>query len=197
MCVSTAHSFNKYLWSIYDVPGTNLIEHRRLRKQRQKKGFCSQKAYSLLGEVSNQKIPCIVSQIERRGPRALRGLKAAWCGGWGEGGAAVCVVLSQHCSVAVLTANMREMLAGLCSQLCSLSSLCGITRFLSTQGRTAQGQTLLSADLISPTKRSQWKDWWMRRKRKWVLIAALPQTGGVTWYNALPLSGPPFPHLQK
>ena len=30
------------------------------------------------------------------------------------------------------------------------------------------------------------------------LISALPQAGGVgTYYNALPLSRPPFPHLQQ
>lgn len=52
------HSFIQQMFMEH-LEGTRLIceiGHRMLRKQRQKEGFCSQKAYSLVEEVNNQEI---------------------------------------------------------------------------------------------------------------------------------------------
>lgn len=101
-------------------------------------------------------------------------------------------------AVAVLLGNTAQVSAGCKGRLWSLHSLCGITWFLSTQGKSAQRQMLLSANSIRPTKLGQWKD---LRDEKEEEVGFHLSPASSWWCGDLvqrpSLVWPPFPHLQK
>lgn len=168
---------------------TGEIGHRGLRKQRQRKGFSE--AYSLVGEIDIQKIMWVAwKEWESRGQCALWEPSAVWGVGMTTEGCFFggVVLLSARllcCAHSPSSVNVGWLLvAALISQFSLWNN-----RFLSTPGRTAQGQMLLSADFIGLTKLGLWKDGWMRRRGSG--FSSRPyHMPLVQWSdNALPLSG--------